>query len=61
MHTTYTSNIKLGFESNTDAKRYFPTQVDPTLTVSDDMVLFNNKFYGDWTVFYVRGRLRITT
>lgn len=23
------------------------------LTVSDDMVLFDSKFYGDWTVFYV--------
>lgn len=53
VHTTYTNNIKLGFESNADAKRYFPTQIEHVLTVSDDMVLFNSKFYGDWTVFYV--------
>lgn len=52
VHTTYTSNIKLGFETDNDAKRYFPIQTDTMLTVSDDMVLFNNKFYGDWTVFY---------
>ncbi|MDO8248822.1 MAG: hypothetical protein Q7T78_03770 [Rhodoferax sp.] len=53
VHTTYTSNIKLGFESDNDAKRYFPIQIEHMLTVSDDMVLFDSKFYGDWTVFYV--------
>ncbi len=53
VHTTYTNNIKLGFESDTDARRYFPVQTDTFLAVSDDMVLFDSKFYGDWTVFYV--------
>jgi hypothetical protein len=53
VHTTYTSNIKLDFVSDNDAKRYFPNQTDHMLTVSDDMVLFDSKFYGDWTVFYV--------
>lgn len=53
VHTTYTNHIKLGFENDCDAKRYFPVQANYMLTVSDDMVLFDNKFYGDWTVFYV--------
>lgn len=53
VHTTYTNNIKLGFQTADDAKCYFPTQTDHMLTISDDMVLFNSKFYGDWTVFYV--------
>ena len=53
VHTTYTSTIKLDFVSDNDARRYFPNQADHMLTVSEDMVLFDSKFYGDWTVFYV--------
>jgi hypothetical protein len=53
VHTTYTSTIKLDFVSDKDARRYFPNQGDHMLTVSEDMVLFDSKFYGDWTVFYV--------
>jgi hypothetical protein len=53
VHTTYTHNIKLGFTNEIDAKRFFSTQVHQMLTVSEDMVLFDSKIYGDWTVFYV--------
>ena len=54
VHTTYTNDIKLGFEKDADAKRYFPTQIEHLLNINGDMVLFADKFYGDWTVFYVR-------
>ena len=53
VHTTYTNHIKLDFENDCDAKRYLPQQTDYVLPVNEDMVFFKNRFYGDWTVFYV--------
>lgn len=51
-HTTYTRDIKLQFERDADAKRYFPTQIEHVLSVKGDMLVYADRFYGDWTLFY---------
>ncbi|TAH13741.1 MAG: hypothetical protein EAZ11_02620 [Curvibacter sp.] len=53
-HTTYANDVKIEFESECDAKRYFRdhlTQQD--FGIKGDMLIYAGKYYGDWTVYYV--------
>ena len=53
-HTTYATEIKIEFESPADASRYFgQDQVNCEIAIAEDLILFDGKYYGDWTVFYV--------
>ena len=53
-HTTYAHEIKLAFESKGDEKTYFADDcVQTVIGFLDDMVVFEGKYYGDWTVYYV--------
>lgn len=53
-HTTYATDIKIEFEEAVDALAYFgkvSTFFD--LTIQEDLLVFGNAFFGDWTVYYV--------
>lgn len=53
-HTTYAHDIKIEFESACDAKAYVGDDcVQQELRLQGDMLVFDGKFYGDWTVYYV--------
>lgn len=53
-HTTYACDIKIEFESAEDAALYFgQDHINCDIEVDDDMIVFDGKYYGDWTVFYV--------
>lgn len=54
-HTTYASNVKIRFEAASDGKKYFDTlDVEFELSAKDDMLIFDAKYFGDWTVYYVK-------
>lgn len=54
-HTTYLHDIKIGFKSLSDAHRMVGSpDTDVCLTVVDDMISFDDAYYGDWSVFYVQ-------
>ena len=54
-HTTYAHEIKLEFECKGDEKTYFADDcVQTVIGFLDDMVVFDGKYYGDWTVYYVQ-------
>ena len=53
-HTTYLSDIKILFEDVEDAQLCCGSdEKDVILTVVDDMICFENAYYGDWSVFTV--------
>ena len=53
-HTTYLSDIKILFEDAEDAQLCCGSdEKDVILTVVDDMICFENAYYGDWSVFTV--------
>lgn len=53
-HTTYASDIKIEFEQAEDAWRYFGSDDrDQEIETFQDMLKFDGKYYGDWTVYYV--------
>ena len=53
-HTTYARDIKLEFETSTDAEQYFGVDCrNVDLPIECDLLKFEGKFYGDWTVYYV--------
>jgi hypothetical protein len=54
VHTTYLHDIKIEFETELDAAVYFKDPYPSVqLDIRDDLLIFQNKYYGDWTVFYV--------
>lgn len=54
VHTTYAFKIRIAFECETDARRYFSTADRVQfLEFNDDLLRFRGKFYGDWTVYTV--------
>lgn len=54
-HTTYAADVKLRFERREDEQLFFPdTNSDPWLPIEDGLIVYNGKYYGDWTVFYVK-------
>lgn len=53
-HTTYACTIRIAFESASDGDRYFgEAGTDHELELSDDLLVFEGKYYGDWTVYFV--------
>lgn len=53
-HTTYLSDIKILFEDAEDAQLCCGSdEQDVILRVVDDMIHFENAYYGDWSVFTV--------
>lgn len=52
LHTTYVSNLKLDFASWGAMRRYFEDG-DPVLWLKEDMIEYQGKYYGDWTVFHL--------
>ena len=53
-HTTYLSDIKILFEDAEDAELCCGSdEKDVILRVVDDMIYFENAYYGDWSVFTV--------
>lgn len=53
-HTTYATDIKIKFENAADAVPYFGVAQEPfDLKIDADLLVFNRKYYGDWTVYYV--------
>lgn len=53
-HTTYLSDIKILFEEAEDAQLCCGSDAkDVILRVVDDMIYFENAYYGDWSVFTV--------
>jgi len=53
-HTTYLSDIKIFFEEAEDAQLCCGSDAkDVILRVVDDMIYFENAYYGDWSVFTV--------
>ena len=53
-HTTYLSDIKILFEDAEDAQLCCGSdEKDVILPVIDDMIYFENAYYGDWSVFTV--------
>jgi hypothetical protein len=51
-HTTYLSDIKIMFETPEDARLCCGSdERDVILSVIDDMIQFENAYYGDWSVF----------
>lgn len=53
IHTTYLSHIKLEFIREADSRLYgFNTNEMKELTINDEMVLFQDVWYGDWTTYY---------
>ena len=53
-HTTYLSDIKILFEDAEDAQLCCGSyEKDVILSVVDDMIYFENAYYGDWSVFTV--------
>lgn len=53
-HTTYACTLRVAFERGEDAMRYFGThQTEHFLKLDGDLLLFEGKFYGDWTAYTV--------
>lgn len=53
-HTTYLHDIKIEFESDVDAALYFDhAYASAELGTHGDLLILDDKYYGDWTVFYV--------
>lgn len=53
VHTTYATHIKLEFINQADIKKYgFHPGAMIDLDIDSGMVMFQNHWYGDWTVFY---------
>lgn len=52
-HTTYTATIRIAFENEADAALYFDEGFDGELPLHDDMLMYEDSYYGDWTVYYV--------
>lgn len=66
VHTTYASEVKLRFVNGQRAARYFPDIgvvtnmatdertpcLEAELAITADMIVFDGRYFGDWTVFY---------
>jgi hypothetical protein len=55
-HTTYATDIKIEFESADDELLYFRDACFPGarhIEIVEDLLTYNGKYYGDWTVFAV--------
>jgi hypothetical protein len=53
VHTTYANNIKIEFENAGDAAIFFVEDRFYELRLDGDLLIFDGKYYGDWTVYYV--------
>ncbi len=54
-HTTYAHDIKIEFEDEADAVEYFGiAQNQFEMTMDGDLLIFGGKYFGDWTVYYVK-------
>ena len=54
VHTTYTKNIRIEFESVSDAAHILDVHsVEHFLELNGDLLVFAGKYYGDWTVYVV--------
>lgn len=54
-HTTYAVNVKIRFERFSDGARYFgETDNEFQMKIDGDLLVFNDVYYGDWTVYYVK-------
>ncbi|RBB35699.1 hypothetical protein DPV79_27145 [Burkholderia reimsis] len=70
VHTTYAADVKLRFADGRIAGRHFPETgfvtnvatgertrcVEASLNIADDLLVFDGRYFGDWTVFYVAQR-----
>ncbi len=57
VHTTYALHVRLKFMSSTDEILYFEKSECPDahdIYAADDMVVYGDKYYGDWSVFFVK-------
>jgi hypothetical protein len=56
VHTTYALNIRVKFARKVDEAAYFSKPEYPDahdLIMADDMIVYANRYYGDWSSFYV--------
>jgi hypothetical protein len=54
-HTTYASDIRIEFEDIKDAAVHFKKEeFQFEMVVNDDMLVYDNMYFGDWTVSYVK-------
>jgi hypothetical protein len=65
VHTTYAAEVKLRFVESHATPRYFPGTwlvadvatgelvpcAEAVLTIAHDLVVFDGRYFGDWTVF----------
>ena len=55
VHTTYACDIKIEFENPEDAEVYFEEgRKFQELKLDEDLLVFDGKYYGDYTVYYVK-------
>ena len=53
-HTTYMAYVELCFMDGQDARICCKSDhLEVSLRVFEDMILFEDSYYGDWTLFYV--------
>ncbi|RBB37555.1 hypothetical protein DPV79_21415 [Burkholderia reimsis] len=67
VHTTYAADVKLRFADGQIAGRYFPDTgfvtnlstaertrcAEASLAIADDLLVFDGRYFGDWTVFHI--------
>jgi hypothetical protein len=67
VHTTYAADVKLRFVDGRDAVRHFPATgfitdlasgrrtpcAEAVLSIADDLIVFDGRYFGDWTVFHI--------
>lgn len=55
-HTTYATLLRIKFTSAESEEKYFTRQSYPDghdILFRDDLLVYGDKFYGDWTVFNI--------
>lgn len=53
-HTIYTCTVRIAFEHEADALRYFGVKdTEHLLDLNGDMLTFDGKYNGDWTAYTV--------
>ncbi|MFM8609071.1 MAG: hypothetical protein ACKOCJ_01220 [Burkholderiaceae bacterium] len=52
-HTTYASTLRINFVDAADAALYFGDDFDGEVPMHEDMLMYEGRYYGDWTVYWV--------
>lgn len=52
-HTTDASTLRIDFVDAADAALYFGDDFDGEVPMHEDMLMYEGRYYGDWTVYWV--------